>query len=77
MYELADYIIGSLCDSKEQYSIEYIESQGVLNIYVVKDAIGKIIGKQGRIAKAIRAIFKAAAIKKDIRISVEILEKAE
>lgn len=76
MYELADFIIGNLI-AKDQYEIEYMEELGKLNIFVKPESMGKIIGKQGRIAKAIRTIFKAAAIKKDIRIVVDILEKVE
>ena len=41
---------------------------------VAKDDMGKIIGKQGRIAKAIRTVVKAAAIKQNKRVSVEIVE---
>lgn len=77
MYELVDYIVGSLLTSEEKYNVEYIESDNLINIYVCKEAIGKIIGKQGRIAKAMRTIVRAAAIKKDTRVNIEIYELVE
>ncbi len=53
------------------------ESDGkniVVKLKVADEDIGKIIGKSGRIAKAIRTVVKAAAIKQNLRVSVEIVE---
>ena len=77
MYELVDFIVGSLLKEGEKYNVEYIEDDNLINIYVSKDSIGKIIGKQGRIAKAIRTIVKAASIKKNTKVNVEIYELDE
>lgn len=77
MYELIDFIVKSLLNPDEKYKIEVKEKEGVINLYVAKESIGKIIGKQGRIAKAIRALVKAAAIKNNIKANLEILELAE
>ena len=46
----------------------------VIKLSVAKDDMGKVIGKQGRIAKAIRTVVKAAAIKQNKRVSVDIVE---
>lgn len=46
----------------------------VIELKVHPDDMGKVIGKQGRIAKAIRTVVKAAAIKNDERVSVEIIQ---
>lgn len=46
----------------------------VVKLKVADDDIGKIIGKSGRIAKAIRTVVRAAAIKQNLRVSVEIVE---
>lgn len=46
----------------------------VVKLRVAEDDIGKIIGKSGRIAKAIRTVVRAAAIKQNIRVTVEIIE---
>ena len=46
----------------------------VVRLKVAEDDIGKIIGKSGRIAKAIRMVVRAAAIKQNLRVSVEIIE---
>ncbi|MBQ3429107.1 MAG: KH domain-containing protein [Mogibacterium sp.] len=47
----------------------------IVKLKVADEDIGKIIGKSGRIAKAIRTVVKAAAIKKNLRVSVEIVEE--
>lgn len=49
----------------------------VVRLKVADEDIGKIIGKSGRIAKAIRTVVKAAAIKQNVRVSVEIIEEDE
>ena len=48
----------------------------IVKLKVADEDIGKIIGKSGRIAKAIRNVVKAAAIKQNLRVSVEIVEEA-
>lgn len=77
MYELAEYLVKSLIGEDQKYLIEYDEDGGELNIFVCKEAIGKVIGKQGRIAKAIRSIIKASAMKRKLRVNVEIKELEE
>jgi len=47
----------------------------IVKLKVADEDIGKVIGKSGRIAKAIRTVVKAAAIKQNLRVSVEIIEE--
>ena len=44
----------------------------VLHMHVAADDMGRVIGKQGRIAKAMRTVMRAAAVRKDVKVSVEI-----
>ena len=75
MKELVDYIVKSLVDNPE--FVEVNETSGtsviILEISVGSTDIGKVIGKEGRIANAIRTIVKAAAAKSDKKVTVEIL----
>lgn len=75
MTELVKYIIDNLVEHKEQAVVT--EDNGVIKVSVAKDDMGKVIGKQGKIAKAIRAIVKSACGKEDKKYSVEILEAEE
>lgn len=77
MEELVRYIVGQLVDDGSSVTVESSEQNGitVINIIAGKDEIGKIIGKQGRIARAIRTLVKAAAGSRAKKISVEIIEK--
>lgn len=76
MGELVEYIAKSLVDNPEEVSVNEIEgSQSVIiELRVAEADMGKIIGKQGRIAKAIRTVVKAAAIKNNKRVVVEIIQ---
>jgi len=75
MKELVDYIVKSLVDNPE--FVEVSETSGssviILEISVGSSDIGKVIGREGRIANAIRTIVKAAAAKSDKKVTVEIL----
>ena len=77
MEELVRYIVGELVDNKDAFTVESSEQDGitVINIIADKDEIGKIIGKQGRIAKSTRTLVKAAAGSNAKKISVEIIER--
>jgi predicted RNA-binding protein YlqC (UPF0109 family) len=76
MKELIEYIAKALVDYPEQVSINVLEgSQStVLELSVAKADLGKIIGKQGRTAKAIRIILGAASAKIRKRAILEIVE---
>ncbi|TJX16197.1 KH domain-containing protein [Tissierella creatinini] len=76
MGELVEFIAKALVDYPEQVSVNEVEgSQSViLELKVAQEDMGKVIGKQGRIAKAIRTVVKAAAIKDNRRVVVEIIQ---
>ncbi len=76
MKEVLTTIIESLVSDKNSISIKEVEGQKDI-IYEVKVAnsdMGKVIGKQGTIAKAIRAIMKSIAAKENKRVTVEFLD---
>ena len=75
MQELVRTIINGLVDDPSLVDIEIGEENQVININSDKSEIGRIIGKQGRVAKAIRAIIKSSGMKQNKRYSVEINEK--
>ena len=74
--ELVSFIAKSLVDSPDQVEVKEIigEQTTVLELRVAQDDLGKIIGKQGKTAKAIRTILGAAAAKARKRAVLEILE---
>ncbi len=74
MTELVTFMVKSLVDKKDAVEVTLAED-GVINVKVDKDDIGKVIGKDGRIAKAIRTIVKAAANKQQAKYTVVILEE--
>ncbi|MBQ1366824.1 MAG: KH domain-containing protein [Firmicutes bacterium] len=76
MKELVEIIVKALVDAPDQVVIteETQNDEQVISIKVAAEDMGKIIGKQGRIAKAIRTVVKAAAIKDDAKVSVEIVQ---
>lgn len=76
MKELLETIAKSLVDYPDEVIVNEIEGEKsiILELRVAKDDMGKVIGKQGRIAKAIRTVIKASATKKNKRVVVEILQ---
>ena len=74
--DLVEYIVKSLVDNPDQVEINEIEGEKstILELKVVKDDIGKVIGKHGRIARAIRTVINASATKTGKRVVLEILD---
>ena len=74
--ELVEYIAKSLVDSPEQVEVREAEGEqgAVLELSVSRDDLGKIIGKQGRTARAIRTLLGAVSAKTKKRVVLEILE---
>ena len=74
MEELIGYIVRSLVDNKDAVDIKSERDDGTINIIVqvAEDDIGKVIGKNGRIAQSIRAIVKSVSAKEKIRYNVKI-----
>lgn len=75
MKELVEVIAKALVDHPEEISVvEKKEGKTtVLELHVADGDMGKVIGKQGRIAKAIRSVVKAAAAKEDKKVVVDIV----
>ena len=75
MGELVEFIAKSLVDNQDQVDVREVEGEQtvVIELRVAPEDMGKVIGKQGRIAKAIRAVVKAAAAKEKKRVVVEII----
>lgn len=75
MKEVLEVLAKSLVDNPDEVSVTEIEGERetVLELRVADDDMGKVIGKQGRIAKAIRTVVKAAASRENKRVVVEII----
>ncbi len=75
MKQLVESIVKALVDSPDQVVITQTagESVVIIEIRVAQDDVGKVIGKEGRIANAIRTVVKAAAAKHDKKVTVEIM----
>ncbi|MBP9015643.1 MAG: KH domain-containing protein [Candidatus Atribacteria bacterium] len=76
MKDLVEFIVKALVDHPEEVKVSEVEGEQsvIYEIRVSQEDMGKIIGKQGRIARAIRTIVKAAGAKKGKKTAVEILE---
>ena len=76
MKDLVEYMVKALVDNPEQVSVSEVEGEQsvIYEVRVAADDMGKVIGKQGRIARAIRTIVKAACVKGGKKAVVEILE---
>jgi predicted RNA-binding protein YlqC (UPF0109 family) len=77
MKELVEVITKALVDSPEEVVVTEREDKKttVLEVRVAENDMGKVIGKQGRIAKAIRSVVKAAAAKEDKKVVVDIMDQ--
>ena len=76
MLELVTYIVTELVDDKSAVNITSAENDGVetITIRVAEEDIGKVIGKYGRIAKALRTVLSASSSKSGKRYSLEIMD---
>ena len=76
MNELVEVIAKSLVDHPEDVRVEEKQQdrQVTLELHVDEDDMGKVIGRQGRIAKAMRTVVKAAATRENKKVSVDIIE---
>lgn len=76
MKDLLVTIVKGLVEKPEQVTVDVDEpsEEGVIvyHLHVAEEDMGRVIGKQGRIAKAIRTVMRAAAIRNDLKIMVEI-----
>ncbi|HEY5977103.1 MAG TPA: KH domain-containing protein [Solirubrobacterales bacterium] len=76
MTELLEFLVKALVEDPAAVSVEELEEDGdlVYEITVADDDLGRVIGKGGRVANAIRTIAKAAAVRLDRRVIVDILD---
>lgn len=76
MKELVEVIAKALVDNPDEVVVkEYDDDKGtVVELHVAASDMGKVIGKQGRIAKSIRSVVKAAASKDEKKVIVEIVQ---
>jgi uncharacterized protein len=76
MRDLVEFLVRALVDDPDSVSVEELESNGdiVLEVRVAEDDLGRVIGREGRVANAIRTIAKAAATVEGGRVMVEIVE---
>ncbi len=76
MVDLVEAIAKSLVDHPEAVEVRQVEGRtaSVIELRVAPEDMGKVIGKQGRIARSIRIVVKAAALKANIKVAVEIVQ---
>lgn len=75
MKELLEIIAKGIVDSPQEVVVEETSANGLISIklHVAKGDMGKVIGKQGKIAYAIRSVAKAKAAKDNVKVVVEIV----
>jgi predicted RNA-binding protein YlqC (UPF0109 family) len=75
MKELLEYVARNLVDHPDEVEVSQVEGERtiILELRVNPDDMGKIIGKQGRIAQAVRTLMKAKATKEGRKIHLEII----
>ena len=76
MVEIVEYLARRLVDEPDAVRVEELERDGdtVLQLHVAPDDVGKVIGRQGRIARALRTIVRASAGRREGRTLLEIVE---
>jgi len=76
MRELVEFLVRALVEDPGAVRVEELEENGdvVLEVTVADDDLGRVIGRGGRIANALRTIARAAATKEERRVIVEIIE---
>lgn len=74
MAELVEYLARKLVDSPDDVRVEAAERDGalVLTLHVAQDDVGKVIGRQGRIARALRTVVRAGSVRENRRVLLEI-----
>lgn len=76
MTELLEFLVRALVEDPAAVTVEELEEDGALvyEISVAESDLGRVIGKGGRVANAIRTVAKAAAVRLDRRVVVDILD---
>lgn len=75
---VCEYLVKAMVASSDDVEVEVVEGGrrgGVtLNVHVAQDDMGRVIGKRGRVAQAIRTVVRAAAVRDDVAVDVEFVE---
>ena len=76
MVEIVEYLARRLVDEPDAVRVQAVERDGdtIIELHVAKDDVGKVIGRQGRIARALRTIVRASAARHSGRTLLEIVE---
>lgn len=76
MKELVEFIVKKLVDHPDDVQVRVIESDEghTCELQVNPDDMGRVIGRNGRVAKTLRTLLAAAATKQDVRVNLEIIE---
>jgi len=76
MRDLVEFLARALVEQPDDVRVEELEENGsvVLEVHVADDDLGRVIGRSGRVANAIRTVAKAAATHEQRRVMVEIIE---
>lgn len=79
MLDLIKYIVDQFAENKQAVEYLTVENGNLVNVTIVLDSqdMGKVIGRQGKIAKAMRTIVKSASAKSGKKYNIEIKEKGE
>ncbi len=74
--DLLGYLARELVDRPEAFRVEQVEEDGdtILRLHVAAEDVGKVIGRNGRIARALRAVVRAGATRSRRRVLLEIVE---
>jgi predicted RNA-binding protein YlqC (UPF0109 family) len=74
--EIVEYLARRLVDAPDAVRVEQVDRDDatVLQLWVAPDDVGKVIGRQGRIARALRTIVRASAARDERRVMLEIME---
>ncbi len=76
MKELVEYIARSLVDDPTQVQVEQVKSAGKvhLELRVAKEDMGRVIGKSGRVANALRVLLRVAAAREGRQVTLDVIE---
>lgn len=79
MVELIKYVIGTFAENPDKIEYTVAEDGNVVNVKVVLDSedMGKVIGRQGKIAKALRTLVRAGGLNENKKYNLEIKERGE
>jgi len=75
VHQLVEYLARSLVDEPDAVNVEEVDA-GRVTVYevtVAEDDVGKLIGRQGKVIRAVRSLVKAAATRQGIRVDVDVI----